>query len=186
MDKINSKIINIKNDFDNISTNDNYNTYKSTDFNSKEIDEKNDSPISIRNMQNKSPALNNPTINLKSFDNKPNKIKNTILLKNNNLTVLIYFIQNYVNDVTNICNKIDSIVYKKITNLFDKHKYYIRFIKETFSLYETFSMNILQVNNTINLHFKKNEIIISNYFNCCRLSLCQSNIGRKENPRDKQ
>ena len=118
MEKINSKIINIKNDFDSLSINDNYNTYKSTDFNSKEIDEKNDSPISIRNMQNKSPALNNPTINLKSFDNKPNKIKNTILLKNNNLTVLIYFIQNYVNDVTNICNKIDSIVYKKITNLF--------------------------------------------------------------------
>jgi len=54
-------------------------------------------------------------------------------------------------------NKIDSVVLKRITLILDKHKYFARFFKEITALYETFSINLLQANNTISLHFKDED-----------------------------
>jgi hypothetical protein len=84
-------------------------------------------------------------------------IKNTIHLKNNFIANLNFFIQNYVNDIYNLFNKIDAIIYKKVTSILDKNKYFIRFFKEITTLYETFSINLLQANNTISLHFKDED-----------------------------
>jgi len=41
--------------------------------------------------------------------------------------------------------------------ILDKHKYFTRFFKEISALYETFSINLLQANNTISLHFKEED-----------------------------
>jgi hypothetical protein len=52
-----------------------YTTFKSTDFNSKELDEQHHSPISVRNLMSKNLTLTP----IQHKQDKPNKIKNTIL-----------------------------------------------------------------------------------------------------------
>jgi hypothetical protein len=150
--------------------------YKSTDFNAKELDEKLESPINVRTLDSNSslntslfqstkqsskfnPRSNsfNPSIQISDFYLDYSSIKNTIHHKNNFITNLNYFQQNYVNDIYSLFNKIDSVIYKKVTMILDKSKYFQRFFKEISSLYETFSINLLHANNTINLHFKDEE-----------------------------
>ena len=65
--------MNFKNDdFNNKINIESYTTFKSTDFNSRELDEQHTSPISVRNLMSKNLAINN------GKPEKPNKIKNTI------------------------------------------------------------------------------------------------------------
>jgi hypothetical protein len=180
----------LKNDFDMLRS-ENFATFKSTDFNS-ELDEKKESTMAIRGIKSKNSisgsskmsTINSfPDIALDSHIMNPNKLKNTILLKNNHLTHLNYFIQNYVNDLQTIFNKIDAAIYKKVTSILDKHKYFLRFFKEISSLYESFSINLIHANNTINLHFrdidspfktinstidKTQEIISNNFYDFSR------------------
>jgi hypothetical protein len=137
----------------------NFSTFKSTDFNS-ELDEKKETTMTIRGIQSKNNSIQRlPNFNFceNEITLSPNKLKNTILLKNNYLTNLNYFIQNYISDIQNIFNKIDVAIYKNMTNILDKHKYFLRFFKEISSLYESFSINLIHANNTINLHFRENE-----------------------------
>jgi hypothetical protein len=49
------------------------------------------------------------------------------------------------------------VIYKKVTGILDKHKYFLRFFKEISSLYESFSINLIHANNTINMHFKDTD-----------------------------
>jgi hypothetical protein len=153
MDNIHSALTN---DFD-MSKTENFSTFKSTDFNS-ELDEKKEN-MAIREIKSKNSIANskNMYLNFDTLEINPNKLKNTILLKNNYLTHLNYFIQNYVNDIQNIFNKIDTAIYKKVTSILDKHKYFLRFFKEISSLYESFSINLIHANNTINLHFRDTD-----------------------------
>jgi hypothetical protein len=137
--------------------------YKSCDFNPKDFDEKLESPIDTRNLESNSGSFFNSaspdssTNASTKFEIPSRDIKNTIHLKNNSITNLNYFVQSYVNDIYILYNKIDAIVYKKVTSILDKNKYFLRFFKEITTLYETFSLNLLQANNTISLHFKQED-----------------------------
>jgi hypothetical protein len=81
-------------------------------------------------------------------------IKNTIHMKINHIINLKYFIQSYINDICFIFNSLDSNVNKTISQIIDKNKYFIRFFKEITTLYETFSLSLLNSNAIINLHIK--------------------------------
>jgi hypothetical protein len=174
----------LKNDFDMLKS-ENFTTFKSTDFNS-ELDEKKESTIAIRGIKSKN-SISSKMSSLSFLESdiimNHGRLKNTILLKNNYLTHLNYFIQNYVNDLHTIFSKIDAAVYKKLTSILDKHKYFLRFFKEISSLYESFSINLIHANNTINLHFrdldspfkainntidKTQEIISNNFYDFSR------------------
>jgi hypothetical protein len=167
------------------NVNENLSNFRSCDFNSKEFDEKLEIPINVRNLESNNllhssslsqiPTNNqihlahhvnsippHNSINLihepsLDFEFSTSTMKNTIHLKTNLITNLNYFLQNYVNDIQNVFSKLDAIVYKKVTAILDKHKYFLRFFKEITTLYETFSINLLQANNTINLHFKDED-----------------------------
>lgn len=149
---------NVKQDY-NSNTN-----YKSTEFNERDLDEKIESPISVRKLDfsNYSNSTNTsrketPGSSMDFGSNDYNSIRGTIHLKSNFITNLNLFMQNFVNDLYSLFNKIDSLIYKRVTSILDKNKYFIRFFKEITTLYETFSINLLQANNTISLHLKDEE-----------------------------
>ncbi len=106
----------------------------------------------------------NITNNLKSSDQLKSekfeytdftRIKNTILLKCNCLSNLYYFISVYVNDINSIFNKINELIFIKITYTLDQYKNYMKFFKEVIETYQKISgeMNMLNglISPTINV-----------------------------------
>jgi hypothetical protein len=167
--KLNINEIILKNNFqtpeksESINLHNNYSTlYKSTDFNPKELEESAGS--TINNIRNQEYSINDNSIkSTKKYILQDHlipslsDIKNIILLRNTSLINLVYFVQNYIQDLNSFFCKIDAIILKRATSILDKNKYFIRFFKELTALYETFSLNLIQANNTINLHFKDEE-----------------------------
>jgi len=141
----------------------------SGDFSDHELEEK-DNNLTARNIE--IPKLSTyMNTNLADINNNISKytfrkaefpqIKNMIHLRINFLVNINYFIRNYVFDLNQIYNKIDSIIYRKITNLIDKSKYYIKFFKDLISKFESFSFSIEESVNSLNFYFRedKNNLI---------------------------
>lgn len=132
--------------------------YRSADFCPGDLEECLQSPISV--IRNLECAINLMNIKDTSTENQEKYVtetKNIIHLKNNIITNLHYFVHNFTNTIQSVFSKIDAIVYKRTTCLLDKNKYFIRFFREITTLYETFSINLIQANNTINLHFQAED-----------------------------
>ncbi len=151
-----------------------------SDFSDNELEEKtSNNPITHRNIEipylntymnlNLSEINNSKTINVNnSSDNNSSltsrirkadflQIKNTIHLRINFLVNINYFIRNYVYDINQIFNKIDSIIYRKITNLIDKSKYYSKFFKDIINKFENFAFTMEESVTSLNFHFRDDK-----------------------------
>jgi len=138
----------------------------SGDFSDQEFEEKDNASLTARNIE--IPKLKTTNINLSDRNNYCSKsarikksefsqIKNMIHLRINFLININYFIKNYVFDLNQIFNKIDSIIYRKITSLIDKSKYYIKFFKDIISKFESFSFSMDESVNSLNFHFREDK-----------------------------
>lgn len=139
----------------------------SGDFSDPELEEKDNNSLTARNIE--IPKLTtNINLNLGDINNNSSKssrlrkteflqIKNTIHLRINFLVNINYFIKNYVYDLNQIFNKIDSIIYRKITNLIDKSKYFIKFFKDIISKFEHFAFSMEESVNSLNFHFREDK-----------------------------
>lgn len=139
----------------------------SSDFTENDIEEKDINNMTGRNIE--IPKLNTyMTINLSDIHNigsltgrskkgEFQQTKNMIHLRINSLVNINYFIRNYVYDLNQIYNKIDSIIYRKITNLIDKNKYYVKFFKDLISNFEKFSFSMEETINSLNFHFREDK-----------------------------
>lgn len=141
----------------------------SGDFSDQEFEEKGHNNHTARNIEIPKLTTN---ININLNDNSNNnlqkssssliktefpQLKNIIHLRISFLVNINYFIKNYVYDLNQIFNKIDSIIYRKITNLLDKSKYYSKFFKDIISKFENFSFLMEESANSLNFHFREDK-----------------------------
>jgi hypothetical protein len=85
------------------------------------------------------------------------QLKNLIHLRINFLVNLNYFIRNYTFDIGQIFNKIDSIIYRKITNLIERRKYYVKFFKDITNNFEKFAFTLEESSTSLNFHFRDDK-----------------------------
>ena len=139
----------------------------SSDISENELEENNQNKINSRIME--IPKVNTYlNLNLHDINNSFCKtsrssktdfhqVKNTIHLRINFIININYFIKNYVYDINQIFNKIDSIIYRKITNLIEKSKYYNKFFKEITSNLDKFCFSLDESVNSLNFHFREDK-----------------------------
>jgi len=139
----------------------------SGDFSDQEFEEKENNYLTARNIEIPKLTTN---INLHLSDINKNstksytlrktefpQLKNIIHLRINFLVNINYFIKNYNYDLNQIFNKIDSIIYRKITNIIDKSKYYMKFFRDIISKFEHFSFSMEESVNSLNFHFRADK-----------------------------
>lgn len=85
------------------------------------------------------------------------QLKNIIHLRINFLVNVNYFIRNYTYDIGQIFNKIDSIIYRKITNLLERRKYYVKFFKDIISNFEKFAFTLEESSASLNFYFREDK-----------------------------
>ena len=124
------------------------------DYYLKDIDEDVGNPINIKKM-NVSQGVKNPVVQqpkTEKFEYTDfSRLKNTILLKNNYLSNLFYFINIYVNDINAIFTKITETIFKKLTNTLDQYKNFLKLFKDIVESYQKISTEMTKnINNLLN------------------------------------